>query len=489
MVIDLDLTRELRGVDGLRSLVHAIVAADPSDEALWVEWKTDIDLTDKSGCMKVASAILGMANRPVEEAARVCEGFGYLIVGAEPGNLVGVYVPDPADWVTRVEQYLKSDVAPIWIHTTIPVDGLNVLVVTVDPPKHGDPIWTLRKELTPVRSGTVFVRKPGKTERATADDMDALQQRLIAGGPPLPDLVVEIVGDVPVPWLPGPAALEHASAWARSERDRHAAEAQAVEEERNQPARTEEEAITPLYNLGVGGRSVLREAAKYQEIARTLQNTLASSALARFQNEPDQRTLDEYLEQLEEWAGKLERAAHEDLLRRYFERGNGVAQVKVTNNSTQYLPDVEVRLHIDVAQVSGFEEIPPGTGLPAPPRAFGQPKPTPLLTSMQRPYLPVLPSYDVAPHTDYVRDTTIEDGSIHLTLDAGEIRPRRQHTGDEFCILLLARPDLGKLPVTWFATVKDRDWIVEGAFDLPVQEDPIHVPDLFADEEDEDIDA
>jgi hypothetical protein len=92
-----------------------------------------------------------------------------------------------------------------------------------------------------------------------------------------------------------------------------------------------------------------------------------------------------------------------------------------------------------------------------------------------------------------MRDTTIEDGSIHLTLDAGEIRPRRQHTGDAFHILLLARPDQGKLPVTWSATVKDRDWIIEGTFDLPVQEDPVHVPDLFADdpddEEDEDDNA
>jgi hypothetical protein len=69
----------------------------------------------------------------------------------------------------------------------------------------------------------------------------------------------------------------------------------------------------------------MRDAAMYQEIARTLQSAFANSGLARFQAEPDQRTLDGYPQQLDEWAEKLDTAAQENLLRHYFERGHGVA--------------------------------------------------------------------------------------------------------------------------------------------------------------------
>lgn len=90
----------------------------------------------------------------------------------------------------------------------LPVDGKDVLVVTADPPRDGDPPWPLRKELDTCRSGTLFVREPGKTEPALAEDVDALGRRVLAGGSQLPQLLVEVVGDVPVPWLVGANARE-----------------------------------------------------------------------------------------------------------------------------------------------------------------------------------------------------------------------------------------------------------------------------------------
>jgi hypothetical protein len=465
MAIDIDRSREIRGVDQLRALVRAVLAAHPSDETSWVEWKSDIDLASKDGCMKVAAAILGLANRPVDDAARTCAGFGYFVVGAEPDNLTGVLVPDPADWVTKVEQYLKGDTAPIWAPTTIPIDGVNVLVITVDPPQHGDLIWTLRKELDGVMSGTVFVRKPGKTERATAKDMDALQERLLARTPSLPDLVIELVGDLPLSWLPGSATLEHVTAWARTQRDSHAAAAQAVADQQNAPSQK------------------LAASERVGEQAMRAVHDAMSKNLKQFQPEPDQRTLEEYLAELELWVDELAKAARQDLPRRYFDQGYGLTQVKVTNNSTQYLPDVEVRLHMDLTEIRGFEEIPGPHNLPRPPRPFGQPKPNPALASLSRLGMP--PDYDFGgdfgfhPLTAHLRDTRIEDGSIHLTVDAGALRPRRHHVGDEFHILLLRRPESGTVPVTWSATVKDRDWVLEGEFEVPVAQEPVDVADVL----------
>ena len=85
-------------------------AAHSSDESEWPEWKTELDLNTKPGCFSfhIAKAILGLANRPFEVAARTCGGFGYVAVGVEPENLAGVEMPDPSQWIDRVEVYLTT---------------------------------------------------------------------------------------------------------------------------------------------------------------------------------------------------------------------------------------------------------------------------------------------------------------------------------------------------------------------------------------------
>ncbi len=35
------------------------------------------------------------------------------------------------------------------------------------------------------------------------------------------------------------------------------------------------------------------------------------------------------------------------------------------------------------------------------------------------------------------------------------------------------------MPVTWSATVKERDGIIEGAFEVPVAQEPVDVADIF----------
>lgn len=114
MALDLDVSRPLRGIDGRRDLVRAVVGAHRSDESEWLEWKIELDLNTKPGCFHVAKAILGMANRPVGVAARSCSGFEYVAVGVEPENLAGVEMPDPSQWIDWVEVYLKGEIGPAW---------------------------------------------------------------------------------------------------------------------------------------------------------------------------------------------------------------------------------------------------------------------------------------------------------------------------------------------------------------------------------------
>jgi hypothetical protein len=161
----------------------------------------------------VARAVLGMANRLPDRAGPVCEGLGYVVVGAEPNNLCGIDSVDPATFDEITESYVGGVEGPHWTPSYISVDGRNVLVVTVEQPRQGDPIFTLRKEYIGNRSGTVFVRKHGRTAPADANDLDALQARLLAGVPANADLKVSLTGHDPLPWLNSAAATDDVSAW------------------------------------------------------------------------------------------------------------------------------------------------------------------------------------------------------------------------------------------------------------------------------------
>lgn len=473
MALDLDVSRPLRGIDGRRDLVRAIVSAHSGDESDWIEWKSDPDLHAKSGCFHVARVILGMANRPVGAAARTCGGFGYVAIGVEPGNLNGVEMPDPSQWIDRVEVYLKGETGPSWEWMIVPFDGADVLVVTVDPPQDGDPPWPLRKELDSYRSGTLFVRKAGKTEPALAEDVDALGRRLRAGGGQLPQLFVEVIGDVPVPWLAVAEARKNVDTWVQCERDRLVDEAQAVDAERTKPGAT--------HDLGLAGGSLLGEPANIQNVVADMQNALRLGAFAPYQDVPDNRTLEEYTAELDEWATELAEHAVGDLLHRYCGAGHGLVHLRVANNSTQYLPGVEIRVHIDFERAKGFEDVPEGDHMPKAPWPFGKMKPATdgrasMLSGILSPIVPN--SWDYSPR--YMRDTNLEDGSIKVTLDAGDLRPTAAHDGDDFFIFLPVRPPDGHLHATWTATVRDRDGILEGRLTIPVQPDPIDVGEILS---------
>lgn len=89
MAIMIDTSRGLRRPLDLVSLVEAVVNAGPADEAFWIEWKSQLDLTQPAGQFKAARAILSFANRMPDTASTACEGLAYLIVGAEPGSVAG----------------------------------------------------------------------------------------------------------------------------------------------------------------------------------------------------------------------------------------------------------------------------------------------------------------------------------------------------------------------------------------------------------------
>jgi hypothetical protein len=186
MTLSIPTDKPLRATDDLARLVTAITTATDTDETHYLEWKSDYDLTSSEGQFKVARTILGMANRPVELAARFFGGVGYMVVGAEVNNVAGTRAVDSAILQNGIGRYLGID-GPEWYPQSVTVDGKTVLVFVVEPPKIGSFIFTLDKTFQPADgkngadAGSIFIRKSGKTERANPGDIRMLSQRLKGG--------------------------------------------------------------------------------------------------------------------------------------------------------------------------------------------------------------------------------------------------------------------------------------------------------------------
>ena len=187
MALNIDVSQPLRTQEQLVALVTAIANASAGDESRAIEWKSSFpDLRLESASFAVARAILGLANRPVEVARTNFEGVGYVVVGAEPGEICGQILPDNADLIMAVGRYAGRSF-PLWDPRSVQIDGREVLVVTVEPPRAGQRIALLQKGYQPpgktplVTEGTIFVRHPGATDRASRLDIESLQDRLIEG--------------------------------------------------------------------------------------------------------------------------------------------------------------------------------------------------------------------------------------------------------------------------------------------------------------------
>jgi hypothetical protein len=461
----------------LRLLVDAVIAAADHDEADWIEWKSGLDFTTKEGCFAIARTVLGMANRLPERASATCDGLGFIVVGAEPGNLRGVGSVDAARLDQLVEPYVGGSEGPRWTPTYVIADDKTVLVVSVEAPHPGDRIFTLRKEFDRYRSGTVFVRKHGRTVQADAGDLDALQNRLTTAPRATgAALGVQVVGDVPLSWIDAETTRPAIERWANARRDGLIAQARAVERSRQQPEEAEELDLTGHSGLQASMAAI----AEQQDALRRRMHQ--ASSWGSYLEEEDTRTMEEYIEQVDKWRDRLIEESLKALPGAYVGSGNGVVAVEVENLGSRFLPDVEVEVRFEFEGASGFDEAPRKLGLPGPPRAFGKPKPRADL-----PYAgllaPAIPSPYIPDLGGVGRRTWVEEGSIVVKFEIGDLRQHASDTSDEVYIFLNQRPENGVLHATWKATVRDVDGLLAGTIDVPVREEAVEIIDVLLSDE------
>ncbi|NJP98790.1 hypothetical protein HCN51_56825 [Nonomuraea sp. FMUSA5-5] len=199
MALNFDTRTAPRNHAEYRKLALAVRGATKADETLWLEWKSELDLdpadkSDKSGRAHIARAIIGFANRMPDTASRYVEGYGFLLAGVSHENMNGVKQHDITELVRWIQPYVGEEIR--WQPTYVEIDQgegpVAILVITIDPPRWGDPIYCMRKEAPSssrdksIPEAAIFVRRPdGTTSRARAADVDALSDRLVRRAPTL----------------------------------------------------------------------------------------------------------------------------------------------------------------------------------------------------------------------------------------------------------------------------------------------------------------
>ncbi|MDG4830022.1 ATP-binding protein [Solwaraspora sp. WMMD1047] len=426
MVLQIDTSAPLLRPSQLTALVRAVEGADPHDEHRWIEWKSTLDLTTTAGLAHIVKHIIGLANRQPAAAQRA-GGFGYLLVGVEPGAINGIATIDPETLIGRVRPYAGDVVR--WTPEYVTVDGKQVLVVIVDPPKPGDPIHCLRKHIEKFQATTIFVRHTGRTDPANPGDLDLLQARLLERTPSLQMTVAA----TPPTIEESPDIHDVVSRWVGQRRP-------ALLAARHRPARH------PGVDM-VGVRSgFLRPV-------------------------PDTRTEEQYTEEVEEFLD----GAQEVLVHRgawdLFRHKRASLTLTVTNPTDIGYTAIRLVVHVP-GQVQGYpEELVEALDgdrpdAPRPPKPLGAPT--------VRNLVPSLPAFDFAPHIPTPvypgpgpSFTVRDSGSVTIEYDDFELRAEDAVTLEPVPLLVQEEPG-ATLTATWSATAAEVRGRLTGEFTITV---------------------
>lgn len=433
MSVAIDSSRLYRWPSELVELVEAVTRTDPNNESTWIEWKSALDLNDRSGHQHIAKQVLGFANRTVATARHHTGGYAYLVVGAEPGNVAGIVPVDPADLHPRIVRYVGPAVR--WRAEYVPVQGHQVLVVVVDPPGNGDPIHPVRQQLGEHPRGRILVRRPGKTEPANDFEIDQLVQRVRAGQGAL-EFTVEPVSPL-IECNPGLPDSEELTETERS--------------------------------------AVLARPRANARLVPGLSGLPQGTAFAGLFTSPDDRSDEDYTRQVDEYCQDYRMADERLFVWRLWRHQPAWLRLEAVNLTADNFTDIELQIHVPGAVRRWPEELEEMAEderpeLPDRPAVLGTLKPNSLLglgdnSIFSAPHYPELrqASFGPAGPSYTVRD----GGSVTITFEELHLRPgqRRQLPGVP---LLVDATEGTVLDCEWQATASNVSGQRTGTFTLTV---------------------
>ncbi|MFC7797198.1 hypothetical protein [Streptomyces cinereoruber] len=451
MALEFDTRRPPVRASQYLELVKAVRTASAADELDWLEWKSTLDFrpknkADKSARAHLARAIIGFANRQPDIALRNMEGHAYLVVGVDPEGYHGVEELDSVELERWITPYVGEDID--WRITYVHVseeghERLPVLIVTVSPPSWGDPIFCIRKEIAPpprgesdqakdkeaIREATIFVRRPGRTDRARATDIDRLGERLLRKQQAF-DLSLSVQDGVVTPVTVPADFLERL---VDAERERLLDHIQSVPQD------------VPLEQM--------------------LKDLIHSTTT------PDPRSREQYLDEVERYLDAFRRALPGTLPEAAALAAPRIA-LRLHNHTHIHLKDVQVRLELpdSVLALSPTDpddldsKKPLFSGLPKAPRPYGPVTQKPYAGLLPRPWSSSL--YDPTSFTLPSRWEIETDGST-VIFPAEDVRVGLAEDLAPF-VAVTEHSLSGTLQVAWTATATNMEGTAQGTVTLPV---------------------
>lgn len=442
---ELDITRAPRGVLAAQGLVAAVAEQGDMAERHYLELKSTLDLSTKKDKEKIAKFILGAANRMPDVAAAAFEGYGVMIIGVAQGAITGIPAVEMME-ISKVIQRYVGAAGPRWDIVWVPVEGSanQVLVIIVDPPKLGQAPFPCRASGDSLTDGRIYIRADGETREANSEELDLLIQRGSAGAQVEVDFAVEVLGEI------ASVAVDKESTVVEYLSKMRARLIDAMP--RPEPQSTDSGSLRAglsAYRAALDGLS---------PVVSTLM-------------EPEQRSEEEYLESIDSWESKF-RAAWTAALPKIAASQLRPAMVRITNRTTTFFHDVEVNLHLE-GEIFAFDYSKPEWAddfsdleLPHPPRKWGPRQRSlgiPAFANMGQLYTPSATQY-TPPSISYKNG-----GSVDLSLDVGELRPRGTYASeDEEIVLVVADRSLTSIRGTWELTARDHNDVYTGKIDVAV---------------------
>jgi hypothetical protein len=454
--LELDTSRTFVSLAKRRELIRAVRDAPAREsEPDWLEWKSSVDLTEKRWHAEIARHSIGLANRAPDRAARTAGGFGYVLLGVEPGNLCGVTQIDNASLEAGVGKYVGRD-GPQWQPEYVDVDGVNVLVITVASPQAGDRIYAFEKEFHHLggdmqpkchyKDGDVFVRREGRTERATAAEIRMLERRLL-GDTQQPQLLV----DLAIP--DGHAAVTPIDLSSRSVDEWIDAERRSLARPRDKPI------DATAHPTGTASAEVQR----MKTLLGTVDLVKASGLSVGF---PESRSPEEYDEAVEVYLSSAREHIAALARSHAVDAGLGVVRFALENQTEDNYVEVAVQLYIagSVRAYLSWQEADAqleGTGLVDRPRPWGpRGKWDPLLSLSTHSHSAV----GLAPGRRTVIDNS---GSARIHFASVNLRPA-QSVSLEAVYIIAEASEATELVGEWEATSTSVSGVARGTVVVPL---------------------
>lgn len=416
----------MRTDEELRTLVEAIHGSlAATQETNWLEWKNGLDVSKAAGRFSVAKAILGFANRSVEQAQLACEGAAYMVVGVQPGAAAGVGAVDHAELGQAIKTYVHGT---RWTPFYILFEGVTVLVVVVEPPRSGDPIHPLRKAYDGFDRGTIFHRGTAHTEPAGPEEIEMLSRRLVQGVlKPELDLALECTAE---PINPINVEQEQLEDWLRRREAFIRANSGRTPDRPAPPSR-------PTGPVGLAGMSTF-------DLAGSI------GALGFGNLFADPKDAKEFEKRLQNYVAKMRRVLLDNVVRDIvLDDDANAVHFAVVNETDDPVSGVQLTVRVEKRGLIVYTSPPNAEDLPPRPK-WPDPLDQIRATALASSYRP--PALDFYPRAGSVVD---RNDVYKVTWDVGDLRPR-ERSGD-FTLTVVAGPNTGEsINVEMIAAAMDR---------------------------------